>query len=288
MKILTTVSLYPPNVIGGAEILTKNLVEALGKSHEVFVLTSSCHYRFPEYVFPLLQRWNPDNPPSFLNRFLVRCKNYAITRKVLKTVNPDAVLLSDLEGLSSSPLQVAQKVKPTVTFLHDRYSFAEARPARTRGKLLECLACLAVFGRPIQLQHAISNSRSTIDNQPTFVSVNNSTVVGVGIPLPIHRQATERQTPTKTKRILYLGRIVREKGVHHAIHALKEILDEWGIQNAQLDIVGFSRDHIYLNELKNLARHLHLENHITFVENVTEEVKYHYYFAADVFVFPSI
>ena len=83
MKILTISNLYPPNVTGGAEILTKNLVDALRKQHEVFVLTASCSQSFPPHVIPTLRRWNPDNPPTFFTRLKISRENKFISQNVL-------------------------------------------------------------------------------------------------------------------------------------------------------------------------------------------------------------
>ena len=288
MKILTICNLFPPNVIGGAEILTKNLVDALRKDHEVFVLTSSCQVSFPSHVISELQRWDPDNPPSCLERLRVRRRNHSITRKILIDYNPDIVLVSDLRGLSYSPIHVAQRSKPTVTFLHDGYSFAEARPLSGRSTLRQYLACVAIFGFRLRLHHVLANSKATLLHQPPFITVERSTVVHVGIPQPISFYGTHRHAEHESKQILYIGRIVPEKGIHMLIVAMRRIYWNIEFENVHLVIAGFATNQTYLKRLKELVRQYHLGDIVSFKETVTESEKYKHFYEADVFVFPSL
>ena len=295
MKILTISNLYPPNAMGGAEILTKNLVDVLHEHHQVFVLTSSCSQSFPSHVLPDLRRWDPDNPPAFFTRLSISLENKIISKKVLKKINPDVVLISDLKGLGYAPLRVAQKTKPTVTFLHDHYAFAEARPDSTRSRSIvehirKFAAGLLLFGLPIRLNHAISNSRTTLKKQPPFAIIKESTIVRVGIPKPIGPDdiSWHERTPNNRKQILYLGRIVEEKGVHLVIKALKFLHTDLRVDNIHLNIVGFAHNPNYLAMLKNLVVQFDLGEHVHFRGSVEEEKKYQFYYEADVFVFPSI
>ena len=170
------------------------------------------------------------------------------------------VLISDLKGLSYAPLRVAQQTKPTVTFLHDKYSFAEARPPSISGNVRRYIGCLAIFGLPICLKNVMANSQTTLGIQPPFITIQESTVVRVGIPNPLNLEKIPcKDSPEKNrKHILYVGRIAPEKGVHLTIEALNIIRKNEKNSNIHLTIAGFGRDASYSSKLKRLVEQYNL------------------------------
>jgi glycogen synthase len=89
-----------------------------------------------------------------------------------------------------------------------------------------------------------------------------------------------KQKPTKqTKNILYVGRLTKQKGLHHLILAMKYI------NNAHLTIVG---DGFLKEELKELTKNLSIEHKITFKGYIEYNKIKNIYKKSDIFVLPSI
>lgn len=95
------------------------------------------------------------------------------------------------------------------------------------------------------------------------------------------RIRNELNLVTKTV-VLYLGRLVKKKGVEYLIRAFNEVLKE--CRDAALVIVGEGEER---NKLETLCKQLSTRN-VHFVGFVDESRKPAYFVLADIFVYPSI
>jgi len=128
---------------------------------------------------------------------------------------------------------------------------------------------------------------------------------------PANRQSDKSKN--QVKRLLYVGRVSPEKGVHVLLDAFEKVLGNY--PQAQLDIIGLQRQlppeflvalsddnkvtdlasfydgssqYSYFSYLQKRARSLGIESHVTFTDNLPHLQLLNHYRAADVFVFPSI
>jgi len=83
--------------------------------------------------------------------------------------------------------------------------------------------------------------------------------------------------------ILYVGRLIKWKGVHILIQAMKQVTSI--IPGASLVIVG---DGVCMSRLKCLVKELNLESRVEFAGRVSNKVLITWYQKASVFVLPSI
>ncbi len=86
----------------------------------------------------------------------------------------------------------------------------------------------------------------------------------------------------KTRRILFVGRLVKRKGVDDLLVAFKALRNE--LPDAELEIVGDGPD---LLRLQKLSKEMGLSEHVTFYGNLRGEALFERYRKADVFVMPS-
>jgi glycosyltransferase involved in cell wall biosynthesis len=91
--------------------------------------------------------------------------------------------------------------------------------------------------------------------------------------------------PKKKKKILYLGRIERRKGIHNLISALPSVFSQF--PDASLYIVGKSRRISYLSYIKNLISMFDLDSRVHFIGSVENKAVPSILRAADVLVLPS-
>jgi len=89
--------------------------------------------------------------------------------------------------------------------------------------------------------------------------------------------------PTNTKVVLFVGSLVKLKGPHILLKAMKEVVAK--VPNATALFVGPWMGRRII--LKNLVKKLGLEDHVTFTGPLPHEKLRPYYRAADVFVLPS-
>ncbi|WP_267223391.1 glycosyltransferase family 4 protein [Dyella silvae] len=83
--------------------------------------------------------------------------------------------------------------------------------------------------------------------------------------------------------LLFVGRLVEKKGLHHLLHALPQILVEH--PKARLTIVGFGPEE---QRLRQITRDLTLEQHVQFVGALPQEALADHYRRACLFVAPFI
>lgn len=95
------------------------------------------------------------------------------------------------------------------------------------------------------------------------------------------------QSKNKKKTVLYVGRLIKRKGVDYLIKGFSKI------NNANLIIVG-GGDFYKLEEksiehkLKQLVNDLNIQNKVSFVGEIHPEQAKNYYKNADLFVYPSV
>jgi glycosyltransferase involved in cell wall biosynthesis len=91
---------------------------------------------------------------------------------------------------------------------------------------------------------------------------------------------TDRSTHTDPVRLLYVGRIIRTKGLRDVIRAMALLRD----LPVVLDVVGDGRDRL---TCEATVRDLGLQDRVTFHGSVARSVVDGFYDRADIFVFPS-
>jgi glycosyltransferase involved in cell wall biosynthesis len=85
------------------------------------------------------------------------------------------------------------------------------------------------------------------------------------------------------KYILYVGRLIIEKGVHHLISVLPKVIEE--TPNVELIIIG---DGKYKPNLMDLAQKLQVENHMRMLGAIDNRKLKYYYNLCDCLVAPSV
>ncbi|HMU65104.1 MAG TPA: glycosyltransferase, partial [Nitrosomonas sp.] len=115
MKILTISNLYPPNIVGGYEVLCFEVMRGLAeKGHEINVLTSD--YGGKQVIYPnqQVQRlltllategniYKPLNI-SAIERNNINQKNLQILSRTLDEINPDLIFIWNLHFFDVSLL----------------------------------------------------------------------------------------------------------------------------------------------------------------------------------------
>jgi glycosyltransferase involved in cell wall biosynthesis len=99
---------------------------------------------------------------------------------------------------------------------------------------------------------------------------------------------SDRKKVKKDIRLLYVGRVIKDKGVHTIIEALDKLISVMRYTNVTLDLFGPIYDRAYFNFLKTEVGRRKLEKYITFYNKVSYEEMKNIYFSHDILIFPSI
>jgi glycogen synthase len=271
-------NMYPPVVRGGYEMLCEDVVSVLReRGHDVLVLTSDLEaerHRGSDWIRPLLP-FVPHSRAARMKAPLDSIRAARATRAALAGHRPEVVSVWNMTHVPRTSLRIAQlegpplvvnvsewwvgRSYPTDPFI--RYLLPEPQGPRWPWALL----CRAVN------RHPALRLDVTSDAPMTFVwhadALRRLTPLPRGIVAareevvhPASRQAEsfrtdgERPPPDGEPMLLFVGRVVPEKGVDVAIRALARLRDAHGIA-ARLVVAG-GVEHRLRSDLDRLARDL--------------------------------
>ena len=293
MKILMLTWEYPPRIVGGIARVVHDLSHRLIKDgHEVTVVTYK-EDSLPEYENDKgVEVYRVENymihPTNFIEWILQL--NFNMTAKATQLINEkgkfDVIHAHDwLTASSAKTLKQAFDI-PLVATIHATEAGRNA-------------------GIHDETQRYINDTEWLLTYEATEVIVNSNFMKGhvqnlFGLPFDkinvvpnginltnfngIERNYDFRRqyAMDNEKIILYVGRLVYEKGIQHLISAMPKILE--GYHDAKLVIAGKGG---MLDELKAQADYMGLSNKIYFTGYLNAKQVQKIYKCADIAVFPS-
>jgi len=306
MKILVLSDLYPPYYKGGHEIQCKVIADGLSeKGHEVYVLTSKYGVNGQSKnnnIYRLLYYLEEGSAKGIGRRYvqikiaLLGRLNFLITKKAIKYLNPDIIYAGQLSGISIYPMKAIQICNIPIVHHLGNYFFVELVEMCVRGK-----NPLKIFYR--KLIHGFNN----IDNfdfkyilvvseavkrtyvEAGFPADNISIIPPPGIPSKLIKKEYNRNIKFHGKQIklLYVGRLSKEKGVDTALMAVEHLTNKFGMRNLTLDIIG-EGDKKYEENLHVLSDSLSLKDYVNFRGKLSPEGVMKEYNNYDMLLVPSI
>ena len=302
MNILVISNLYPPNYLGGYELLCAQVCEQLvSKGHNVTVLTT--HYceidneningveivrglklYLPFSEPPSLKRWQRLKTSKFNERFV---DNYLIGK------NYDVAFIWSQLRLTLGATRAIQKNDIPIV-----YSFNDAHitgynlntfnfsPKGVLRYFADHTLFKSITISDIDMRHSICISQSVKDELISKdIPVNDSRVIYQGIPIekfPVKDNIGDINT---VPRLLYVGQLLEYKGVHNLISAIDSICKNKGNNCLELTIVG-KGDPDYEKRIKKQAEKINCD--IKFKGYVQHSLLSDIYRQHDIFIFPSL
>lgn len=302
VRILVCINLYPPNHLGGCEILCQQVVERLrARGHVMSVLTSSFGVKQERdevngvAVRRVLALDVPyDSPPSMSRvlRMRVGLRNGHVMKQVLQEDTPDLVFFWSQRRLTVGCVRAAQRLGVPQAFIFNDdspVSFVpsafEPRPRRIFRWLTDKTVFRSTTLAGVDLSRSICISRhlkSRLLRQG--VPVEHSSVIYQGIPLEDFPAKAGPGGLHSPLRVVYVGQLLYSKGVHTLIEAANLIAQARGGDAMMVSVVG-GGDESYLKRLKEAVGR---DTRVTFVGRMPHTALGEIYRDHDVFVFPSI
>lgn len=306
MRILLLSNRFPPDVVGGAEVLVGNVARALAqRSHEVTVLTSRYHGsngREPSVMRELREVVDVNSARSRLGRtrpgrlitFYRDAHAGSSARRLLKTVadvKPDIVYVWNISGVGLiSVLRALRKLDvPIVFHLHSYWwqyvNFPETQYSTMHRIWLKRLIIGPVPPLRFTTLIAVSDTvkRAYVDSGCPESRIE---VIDNAIDPRFFRPSGEPRQMNGRPVVMYAGRVCAEKGVMVALEAVNLLVHRDG-RDVRLRIYG-SGDPRYEEELVRYVRHHQLNDVVTFHGLVARDDLIRAYDQADMVLVPSL
>jgi glycosyltransferase involved in cell wall biosynthesis len=304
-------NLYPPYIVGGNEILARDVVEELRRrGHEVHVVTGR-GAQLPVDAFThgaldldldhkedtFLGRQQPDTL-QMITWHLFNPRSYAAARRLIRQINPDLVIIWNLYLASMSPLVAAMRSgKPTTVHVADKWLYyglkrvtALVRPPRRAQRLIMRTLerffqpALSAFLGPLIIV-AISEFMRSFYLSHGFASADIA-VIHLGVPTRVFTPQARRDVPADHYRLLFVGALWEGKGPHVAVRALGA-LRRRGFTNLALDVYGNGTEN-FLSWLRAVISEEGVGHAVALHGYATREEIAAAYQTHDLLVFPSI
>jgi len=304
MRVLALGNVYPPHTLGGYEIVWQGSARhARAQGHEVRVLTT-------DFRLPTLPPHAPEDPDvhrelrwywrdhewprlGWRERFQIERHNARIFNRHIREFRPDVLTSWPMGGMSLGLIERARRAGvPAVFFVYDYWpKYGRERDLWLHGmrrwpgarRVIEQLTGLPtqirVEGTGRWLFSAECVRAVTIESG---WSIDDSRLLAPGIE-NLYIDAPREHAPDPWQwRLLYLGRVVEQKGVHTAIEALAKLPAQ-----ATLTIVG-DGDERYRADLRELADRLGVGSRVEIAPKGPHGQALELYRRSDALLFPVI
>jgi len=296
---------YPPHVVGGAGLSAFELSKALATKMKTFVITPGLPKNFSR-----AETSRPDNPTVLrINADLFRSDSTDMdhSSKYFATLEQlNAVVLEqsrsileetnatfDILSLQSFPLGPAaielQRELDIPMVWHSRLHSSDSQADYAR-RIREMEISIAMAANRI-----ICTSKFLAERlqKMTAEAIGKTTVIPIGIEIerftnnPFERNQSDERT-SGDKKLMYVGRISPEKGLHVLMEALG--LVSLTHRHFHLIVAGScqTENQAYLSKIKERISHLGLQRKVFFLGTVDPIQLPSLYWTADMVVIPSL
>ncbi len=302
MKICLISNLYPPNVLGGAEIVVETMALAMvEKGHDVIIITTSpddeehvinrdntvIYQLNTTKLYPTYRQTEAQGikKPFWHIMDLWNKNTLHAIKNILVNESVDVIHVNNYKGLSLSCFKAGKELNIPVIYESHDFSLICPRANLIRGNNTLCenrnIICNMYVNKQRKLLNdnvdlVISPSQFMIDKFRENDFFNNTECVKIPLGVNIHSNKTVKNYDTID--ITYIGTLGKHKGVDTLINAFKSIQNS----DIRLHVIGKGYDE---EEFKELAKD---DERITFHGFVDNKDIIKCYEMTNVLVIPSI
>ena len=303
-------NLYPPMYVGGYELACSAVAQGLeARGHDIRVLTSD--YRAEEIrerepgVYRRLwlkKGWRNPKPKvtlfSTLNTLLVQRHNVREMDRAIKALGPDAVMFWNGMHLGYGILSAAEKRARVAYYLSDPW-LAEVLELQQPGRKIpwrlriyrNVLRSLGIPFGLVRTDHLIFCSQALKDQYLELgADARLGSIIHHGVSRDLATPGRQRilsRAPEEPYRVLFVGQIVRHKGVSTLVEALALLRALPGLENTRLGLLGSIQSEEYGAELQAQISSLGLGDAIDFLPGRPRAEVPVVFAEYDVLAFPS-
>jgi len=311
MRIVRLINLYPPYVVGGYEMLTRDIVEELtARGHEVHVLTARGRqldsaprvYQVFNYSLDdkdaIFRGGRKLTPAELFKHHVFDMTTYRNVRRVVRRLHPDLIIADNLYMASVAPLLAVRDMPcPVLAHAADKWLIYQLRDwgmvlgPQTGLRSVVVRAVRALVQRP--LAHGVR-----LDGIITVSDFIRRIYAGAGFPQDRMETGylgvdTRNMTPGSPYtlhnpvRLVFAGGLWEGKGPQVAVSALRLLGDMPGLPQFHLDVFGEGAEG-FKQYLAGEIRTAGVETQVTFRGFVEMDALVKTLTGSDIFIFPSI
>lgn len=290
MFVHVLTNLFPPDVLGGYELLARDVSLALQeRGHRVRVLTSGDGRRDPvvHRTLRLARPFGSEPRRDRLRHLAAAAWNRrALSREIDEDGRPDAVLVMSLRRLGVEPLRVYQENGiPFVLTVNDDWPVAYSSGSSRWGRLVDRLIWNIHTWRGISPGRVVYLSRAIQRLvQGQGAPLPEGRVQPQGVPLRMFEARPFRPIPTEPT-LLFVGRLHPSKAPEVALDTVAA-LRQRGVQ-AKLLVAGEAVSDSYRDELRSRSEKTGILDQVRWLGKIPRERLGELYRQSDVFLFPS-
>lgn len=302
MKICFITNLYPPNVLGGAEIVVEKMALAMtDKSHECVIITTSpdneehvvCRDEITIYqlnttrLYPTYKQTEASGIKKPLWHAFDLWNNNTLNaiKDILIKENVDIVHINNFKGLSLSCFKAGKDLDIPVVYESHDFSLICPRANLIRGNNTLCQNRNLLCNQYVNVQRKLLNDNVDLLISPSQFMIDKfkdnaffENTDCVKIPLGVEYSLNKSNKTYDNIDFTFIGTLGKHKGVDTLIEAFKCIENE----NIRLHIVGKGYDE---EEFRELAKD---DSRIIFHGFVDNSEIMEYYAMTNVLIIPSI
>jgi glycosyltransferase involved in cell wall biosynthesis len=247
MKIVIITNLFPPEFIGGYELLILEIAAMLSKKgHDIVVATTplinhhenntSTEYQVRRILHNTGLSLDPPDGSRLLKRTYIDMSNIAAIRNLLEEVQPDRIMLGNIDGIGGLGIicYLHECGYKTVLYLADN-PFQEITQTN---EIWECFNKLYRADRALQNLAIIALSEGIV--QETVHTLSSKLGREHYIPGTVRAEEETINESTKNTaitRFVFSSRVAPHKGIHIMLEAAKKLV-ELGETDFQIDVFG--------------------------------------------------
>lgn len=246
MRIAVISALFPPNVLGGAEIATQQLVQRLAsRGHEIDVLTTGKEnsnrtengYRVETVAMPRGYPLLEFSRQKVIDRAIWHLQDHADPRnkliwgRFLDIATPDVALVPIVQGLGYNGLEeLARRDIPTIAVLHDLSYVCYKMTMFEKGRTCKvpCRVCGVSSGLKARYLTRIprlgfvSPSAANLQRVQSFVPIADRPAQVILNPMHYPEAIDVARVPLRP-RLLYVGQISAAKGTSFLLETVSNL-----------------------------------------------------------------
>ena len=318
MRLLLISNFYPPASRGGFEQWCQEVAEGLcARGHQVVVLTSRHGQGQQEGADPDWVRRElylemelatlRNGLQFFTSRKAHENQNLLRLRQLVESFEPDTILIWGMWNLPRSLPALAEKLRPgrvayymgdywpTLPSQHEVYWQVPPRNWMTGipKALLKPVAQRVLAGedKPSpKLERVIFPTAFMRDEfeRKGISPIETRVIYGaIDTSLYPYRNGSSDAQQDGDLSLLYIGRLLPDKGIHTAIEALGDLVHRRGFNQLKLNVIGTGEPE-YEGHLRQLAGEEKVQPLVTFLGAQPKEAMPDFYGQADLFLFTSV
>lgn len=310
-RIVRLVNLYPPYIVGGNEMLTRDIEESLrARGYEVHAITARgrrldglpfVHQAFRyslDELDAIFRGGRALTPWELFWHHVFDPITYRNVRQVVKRLRPDLILVDNLYMASAAPLLAVRDMPcPVIVQVADRWLLFILRDWGLALRPQTPIQRLLVNAIRFMVQRPLAHW-ARIDGMVTVSNFIRDLYIRAGFPSEIMEthylgidtrvfQPGPEHPLHDPVRLLFAGALWEGKGPQVAIRALRVLSQMEGLPRFRLDIFGDGAES-FKQYLRRLIREEGVEDRVVFHGFVPWPELVRAMHQADIFVFPSV